>query len=431
LASKPGLTIYIEGAQPGEGSFALVTKKAAVRAKASNKPPTGNTATVIPIRQCSLATTASPGQLISNLRVDPESPLNSYNLDLTKDSYQFAQVPYQNAVYSLPSPSPSVSSSSSRNSPQPVQGGVKRPLPADFDLNISMAVYAVLDGANGQFEKIIGIYFKSAHSWLTIVRKQRFIKRVSASRLRADASVAILLLCMRLVAEPFDRAKTKNDASRDTIYLAAKNLHGIIQTSGGPSLELIQAGLLIALFEHNSAIPNVAYQTLVNCAKMSSFLGLDIARHNLSPGQNVTAMEEEKKRTYWGIVSLERVIMLHDEKHERQIIMPEPYLDDSLPAVRDVFWENSDDDTIVPGSNYTVSGFVPKDADSFCRQVQASRLMGIVQEVIRIPYENNPAEMRERVFEVDKLLQESLGKLLFDCDGGCTQYCGPISLCVA
>lgn len=366
-----------------------------------------------------------------NLRMDPESPLNLFSPSPSNESYSFARRPFEQAVFSLPSPSPSAASSSSRNSPQPIQEGVKHPLPADFDLNISMAVYAVLNGVNGQFEKIIGIYFKSTHSWLTIVRKQRFIKRVAASRIKADATVAILLLCMRLVAEPFDRTKTENDASRDTIYLAAKNLHGIIQSSKGPSIELIQAGLLIALFEHNSAIPNVAYQTLVDCASMCSFLGLDIDRHNALRGRNVSAMEEERKRTYWGIVTLERVAMLHDEKHERPTIMPEPSMDDALPAVRDVFWENSDDDSLVPGSSYLVSGFVPKDADSFCRQVQASRLMGIVQQVIKIPYENDPNTMRDRVFDVDRLLQDCLGKLLFDCDGGCTQYCGPISLCVA
>jgi hypothetical protein len=85
----------------------------------------------------------------------------------------------------------------------------------------------------------------------------------------------------------------------------------------------------------------------------------------------------------------------------------------------------------VPGCSYTVSSIVPKNADSFCRQIQSSRLMGIVQDVIRTPFEDDPVAMRVKVFHVDRLLQEMLAKLLFDCDGGCTQFCGPLSLCIS
>jgi hypothetical protein len=124
------------------------------------------------------------------------------------------------------------------------------------------------------------------------------------------------------------------------------------------------------------------------------------------------------------------MVIFNDTNNKIAPVMPNPSLDDPLPSVSDSVWENSDDDLPVPGGTYVVSSIVPKDADSFCRQVQASRLMGIVQEVIRVQYDKAPAATRARVFEVDRMLQETLGRLLFDCDGGCTQYCGPISLCI-
>lgn len=111
--------------------------------------------------------------------------------------------------------------------------------------------------------------------------------------------------------------------------------------------------------------------------------------------------------------------------------MPDPLLSDRIPAVRDEHWENASNDTTVAGCSYSVATPVPKNADSLCRQVQACRLMGIVQDVVRQPYEEDPSALRARVFHVDRLLQEGLGKLLFDCDGSCTQYCGPISMLVA
>jgi hypothetical protein len=124
------------------------------------------------------------------------------------------------------------------------------------------------------------------------------------------------------------------------------------------------------------------------------------------------------------------IMVLHDEKHERPLITPNPLEDDFLPGVYDADWESSSDDTPVPNCSYTVSSILPKDADSFAREVQSSRLMGIVQDVIRTPFEVDPAATRARVLQVDRLLQEALGKLLFDCDGGCTQFCGPISMCI-
>jgi hypothetical protein len=187
---------------------------------------------------------------------------------------------------------------------------IPSPLRTDFDLNVSMRAFAVLDAVQAQYARFMGLFFNSTHSWLTIVRKQRFIKRVAASKQKAEAEVAILLLTMRLIAEPFDFAKTRGDASRDALYQAAKQLHAIIQTSKGPSLELIQAGILIALFEHNAALDDAAYETLANCADMSQCIGMGITQDSRkSRTGHVSAFEEERRRTYWGIVVLERYVI--------------------------------------------------------------------------------------------------------------------------
>jgi hypothetical protein len=124
-------------------------------------------------------------------------------------------------------------------------------------------------------------------------------------------------------------------------------------------------------------------------------------------------------------------MVLHDERNERPMLMPDPLVTDFLPCIHDAEWDSSSNEMLVPGNFYIVSSLLPKDADSFGRQVQCSRLMGLVRDVIRTPFEDDPVGMRAQVFQLDRLLQEALAKLLFDCDGGCTQFCGPISLCIA
>jgi hypothetical protein len=199
------------------------------------------------------------------------------------------------------------SESSSRSSLQGIPEGLKPSLTQDFNLSVSVAVYSVLDGVSAQFDKIIRLYFSSVHSYLTFVHKQRFFKRLAASKARADAEVALLLLTMHLVAEPLNCAQTGVDPSRNRIYIAAKNMHSIVHSSKGPSLELLQAGLLITLYEHNAALPDVAYGTLFTCSGMASFLGLDISQESVSRlgAAAVSAYEEERRRTYWALVSLD------------------------------------------------------------------------------------------------------------------------------
>jgi hypothetical protein len=255
---------------------------------------------------------------IKTLIIDPTSPIHALISDPLPMGTVFEQQSIDDAILSLPSPSPSVSSlSSSSSTPpalhnsQPSVDCIPTSLRTDFDLHVSMRAFAVLEAVQAQYARFMGLFFNSTHSWMTIVRKQRFIKRVASSKHKAEAEVAILLLSMRLIAEPFDFAKTRGDASRDTLYQAAKQLHAIIQTSKGPSLELIQAGIMIALFEHNSALDEAAYETLINCSDMSQCIGMGISQDSTKVRiSSVTAMEEERRRTYWGIVILERYVVL-------------------------------------------------------------------------------------------------------------------------
>jgi hypothetical protein len=304
----------IEGTQPGEGSFPLAVQRVG-RAKVVKNAAARNST---PFKRAMELSNGAVTKHIRQLNIDPTSPIHSLisSPQFTMGTV-FEPASIEDAIFSLPSPSPSVSSLSSSSgslhssntslSSQSSMECIETPFRTDFDLNVSMSAYAVLESVQADFARFMGLYFSSTHSWMTIVRRPRFIERVAAAKERAEAEVAILLLCMRLIAEPFDFAKTDGDACRDTLYQAAKHLHGIIQASKGPSLELIQAGILIALFEHNAAMSNVAYNTLVNCHDMSQCLGIDTP-YNSSRSRycHVSASEEERRRTYWGVVVLDR-----------------------------------------------------------------------------------------------------------------------------
>lgn len=126
------------------------------------------------------------------------------------------------------------------------------------------------------------------------------------------------------------------------------------------------------------------------------------------------------------------IVTLHDEKRERPMLMLIPTLDDILPSVKEEYWTDAslNDEYLSSSYSQLVSSQLPKWAHSFARQAQSARLMSMVQDLLRYRFEDDPAGMRAKILKVDQLLQENMAKSLFDCNGNCTQHCGPISMSI-
>jgi hypothetical protein len=114
---------------------------------------------------------------------------------------------------------------------------------------------------------------------------------------RANAETALLLLCMRLCAEPTSSGIA---ACGGTMYVTARTLFNVIYTKKTASVELIQAGTLLTLFEHNTDLDGPAVETLHCCSQMSLLIGLDAL-----PKDTTHFEVEERRRLYWGLLSLQ------------------------------------------------------------------------------------------------------------------------------
>lgn len=195
----------------------------------------------------------------------------------------------------LPSPAPSASSDNSALSS--TSSLFDRSPSHDFDLSVCKTVYGALDQAGANFEQFTKHYWRSVHSYLTIINRKRFLKRVQGLSRKANAESALLLLCIQLCAEPTRSGIT---AAGNGVYITAKTLFQSISVSKKPSVELVQAGALLALFEHNTDLRGPAYQSLRDCSRLASVLGLDA-----QPTATNTVVHEERRRLYWGLLSLD------------------------------------------------------------------------------------------------------------------------------
>lgn len=149
-------------------------------------------------------------------------------------------------------------------------------------------------------------FFEDIHTWMPIVSKYRFYNHLMNPLLEHRSDLTILLFCMRLIswsaAEHAD-----GDKPRTRAYLAAKRLLVDAESAGLLTLQLLQAILLVSIYEIGHGIYPAAYITIGTCARYGTALGIDKQKLSDSGNPSLTEVEqEERRRVWWAIVILDR-----------------------------------------------------------------------------------------------------------------------------
>lgn len=122
-------------------------------------------------------------------------------------------------------------------------------------------------------EHVTTYYFNSINHWFTIVDKTTFESQADRMWSLPSAEVALLALCMLLII----RTPNENASSMDDgLYLSIKTAFILVQSKVPPSISLLQAELLIALYEYSHGLPQQAYMSIGSCLQMTRFFGWHI-----------------------------------------------------------------------------------------------------------------------------------------------------------
>lgn len=149
-------------------------------------------------------------------------------------------------------------------------------------------------------------FFEDIHTWMPIVSKYRFYNHLMNPLLEHRSDLTILLFCMRLIswsaAEHAD-----GDKPRTRAYLAAKRLLVDAESAGLLTLQILQAILLVSIYEIGHGIYPAAYITIGACARYGTALGIDKQKLSDNGNPSLTEVEqEERRRVWWAIVILDR-----------------------------------------------------------------------------------------------------------------------------
>ena len=158
----------------------------------------------------------------------------------------------------------------------------------------------------GDCRLVASEYFEKNHAWMPVISKRRFYDHLLNPLLQPRADVVFLIFCMKLIAwSPLERSDESRP--RTQAYLAAKHFLVEAEVAGMFTVQLLQAFLLVALYELGHGIYPAAYMSVGACARYGLALGIDRQTLSQSSNSTLTLLEqEERRRVWWTCLILDR-----------------------------------------------------------------------------------------------------------------------------
>lgn len=226
----------------------------------------------------------------------------------------------------------------------------------------------------GDAEFVVSQHFATNHGWMPIVSKKKIYHQLIQHQQRHSSDLNILLYSMKLLMWwPTDLDNTIKPDARTSAYDTAKLLLYEAENAGIFTLQLLQAKILVGLYEIAHAIYPAAYLSIGACARYGLALGVDKINASVQCHLSTDPMDQEEiRRCWWAIVILDRFVNLGCPK--RSLSTPEPRPQDLLP-IRDDQWQN---DMLPVDQIFTVSSPANVSMGLLARLAQAAYLLGYV-----------------------------------------------------
>ncbi|KAH8648021.1 putative fungal-specific transcription factor [Tricladium varicosporioides] len=238
-------------------------------------------------------------------------------------------------------------------------------------------------------------FFDHIHLWMPFISKKRFYERHLRPSCQLQPDIVLLLLCLKL-ATTLPPTDPRNPQT--PLYHIVKHFYLEIEGSGILSIQVLQAGVLLALYELGHAIYPAAYLSIGACARYAHALGIGVSG-NLNTRRVLTMVEvEERRRVWWAIVILDRFVSIGSPG--RPFATADPKLDDFLPT-DDALWDQG---IVRSDESFTLSSPMTGHMSSFALLCQAARLLGQV-----LYYVSGDSAIHDDVWmQLDRTLQSML-----------------------
>ncbi|KAK4060852.1 transcriptional regulator family: Fungal Specific TF [Trichoderma aggressivum f. europaeum] len=217
-------------------------------------------------------------------------------------------------------------------------------------------------------DSYVSAFFGGVHRWLPVLDEERFRARLlGKTPVELPADVALLLLCMRLITSA--PSESSRNGTRTDLHLAAKRGFLNLEMAGVLSVESLEAGLLISLYEISHAIYPSAFLSVGACTRYGQAMGFGGPNTlKLRPPYNRSELEESR-RLWWAVVLLDRYLNLGSPSRLASVHDP---IDDGSMVVYDDSQETAN------ANSFGSSKSGRRDQGCPALIAQATRLLGKV-----------------------------------------------------
>lgn len=120
-------------------------------------------------------------------------------------------------------------------------------------------------------ESHVRYYFGTINTWFTVVERTSFEERMGRMWAEPSAEIGLLALCMHLVIRTPEEDPIVSMQSG--LYHSVKTLCGIVAAKTSLTISVLQANLLVCLYEIGHLMPQQAYLTLGMCSTIVRAFG--------------------------------------------------------------------------------------------------------------------------------------------------------------
>jgi hypothetical protein len=147
---------------------------------------------------------------------------------------------------------------------------------------------------------LIDQYHSSIHDWFPVLDANRFRTHLSNRHEVATTSPYVELICLLLVLVTGKPTRRKSTTQTSRLYITVRALLATLQAQTRPSLLMLQAGAILALYECGQGMMHQAHLTLSGAVAIAGLVDL----------QAGSEMEPEFLHCKLGVLTLDRYVRL-------------------------------------------------------------------------------------------------------------------------
>jgi len=149
-------------------------------------------------------------------------------------------------------------------------------------------------------------FFEQIQSWMPFISKKRFYEIYLRPSFQSKPDVALLLISLKLITT---LPSSNSWNPRTALYHAVKHFYLEAEGFSIFSIQILQAGVIICIYELGHAIYPAAFLSIGACARYAHALGIN-AGTTFNTRRVLTLIEvEERRRVWWAIIILDRFVL--------------------------------------------------------------------------------------------------------------------------